>query len=145
MLGNLIIMGKYIANYANTILANSVSVRESYIGNMREYLSTQNYVGKIQDCVEELNGISDTIRVCNSKPLVDVNGIVNEDFVDLDSAKVRIVALTKAIDTNLKLLNKVLPDVREAPIVAEKNDNDTESFAHALHAVEKKLSSQRVK
>lgn len=135
-----------IVQDSGTKLPSTRVVRSAYVSNMREYIVSQNYVGKIQDCVKELRSINDVIKENNSKPFVDADGIVNEDFIDLESTKVRIVALTKAIDTNLKLLNKVLPDARDYPLnekVKEEKD-DTESFSHALREVEKKVVNQRI-
>jgi phosphate uptake regulator len=138
--------GKRITIVNTDNLPDAATVRRNYIANMREYIATQNYVGKVQECVNELLGISEVIKENNNQPFIDPNGIVNEQYVDLESTKVRIVALTKAIDTNLKLLNKVLPDARENISREMSNDDEqsSETFAHAIREVEKGIAKQRL-
>jgi hypothetical protein len=104
------------------------------------YLAQQGYVQRIERYIGELGDINQSIAENNAKPFVDERGIVNEGFVDLDSAKVRIVALSKAIEAHFKLLNKILPDARHAPPVQHDDDVESrstgETFAEALRMAE---------
>jgi hypothetical protein len=122
------------------------SVRKQYIDNMREYVASQNYAGKIQGYITELHDINRELKKHNSVPFIGPDGLIqNENYIDLDSAKVRIVALSKAIDSSLKMLDKVMPNVVAAPIKEEGEDTDNGSFAHALQEVEQRVSNERNK
>lgn len=132
--------GKKITLIGNSDPPSPRMVRMNYVNNMREYIASQNFVGKIQDCVGELQDINKVIKENNTWT---ADGIASDTFVDMESTKVRIVALTKAIDTNLKLLNKVLPDAREMKMKETVIEKDEESFAYALRKVENNVVKQR--
>jgi hypothetical protein len=121
------------------------AVRGQYRDNLRVFMAEQNYVHRIHDYLGELVELQEELKTKNSTPLVDpLTGLVSEDYIDLESTRVRIVALKTVIDVNFRLLNKILPDAKaELPSPSRLNaDEDKtmgETFLEALSTTERAI------
>lgn len=118
------------------------AVRGRYRDTLRAYMAEQNYVHRIHDYLGELMELQEELKTRNTMPLVNSKtGLVNEDYVDLESVRVRIVTLKTVIDTNFRLLNKLLPDAKAEMSSSTRLDEDEgktmgETFLEALTMAE---------
>lgn len=125
------------------------AVRGQYRDNLRVYMAEQNYVHRIHDYLGELIELQTELKTRNTMPVVDPKtGLVNEDYVDLESVRVRIVALKTVIDVNFRLLNKILPDAKaelSSPSRLPEDEGKTmgETFLEALTMTETAIEHNR--